>query len=740
MKLIVLKNQVPINQFDFQIDSLEEMNEIYVGRSEDCHVIIDDPLISRHHFVLKNEGSRWFFEKLSSLGVITVDGVISNRLELTNSHEIKFASYAVFIQELTPTLKQEVPQKTPLREEGFQAGVENNYTGPLDSTEVLDTAPVIEEVVSSGDENSDSLNSLDSIAEEEESNFIQEENSESDESGFQSTENNFSNPEEFPQDQSLDVVAGEEGYQEEDREEGTRVFQTFLHFQLVLFGDNIPYDRFSIEDDEVFIGRDKNKCKIFLDDPEVSSVHAVLRKRGNDFSLEDLNSSNGTILNGERINKAQVHTGDDFIIGGTTFTLEVKSDLLDSELDRLMPVESGQFIETEEIVEEEVAVSGDDGVSFDSDAPQEKSIIKRIWKNPAQRKKAIYAIAGIAMIWLILGEEDPNIEAPKTAENKEEKVTPDGQKKVDDSKKAAIKLSPDQENKMNIAYELGVSFFEQSKYFEAHKEFQTVVSFNPEHKKVQSYLEQTKEAMKRIEELEKEKREEAERIEKKKKVEGILVKAREAVKEKQVKLAESLFSQVIELDPENLEVAQLKLELDAWQKEQERIALEEAAKVAARKKMVDDLAPGKTSYLKKEWYKAILRLEEFMLIKGVDEDLVKEGSDMLSDAKNQLASEIGPVLGKARSLKEGQDLKNAYEAFQEVLLIEPTNREALNEVDDIKMQLEMKSRKIYREAIISESLSLFSDAKEKFQEVQQISPTDSEYYKKAKEKLRNYLE
>ena len=58
----------------------------------------------------------------------------------------------------------------------------------------------------------------------------------------------------------------------------------------------------------------------------------------------------------------------------------------------------------------------------------------------------------------------------------------------------------------------------------------------------------------------------------------------------------------------------------------------------------------------------------------------------------------------------------------------------------IKSTLETRSKRIYREAIIAESLSLFNDAKEKFLEVQQISPTDSEYYKKASDKLKNYLE
>jgi hypothetical protein len=212
------------------------------------------------------------------------------------------------------------------------------------------------------------------------------------------------------------------------------------------------------------------------------------------------------------------------------------------------------------------------------------------------------------------------------------------------------------------------------------------------------------------------------------------------VKDRLVPVAENYFGQITEKDPENMELSQLKLELESWQKEEERKALEKAAREMARKKMVDSLSPGKTFYLKKEWYLAILKLEEFLRIKGLDEDLVKEASEMLSDSKNQLASDLGPLLGKARSLKEGQDLKSAYEAFLEVLKVEPTNAEALNEVDDIKSSLDARSKKIYREAIIAESLSLFSDAKEKYQEVQQISPTDSEYYKKASEKLRNYLE
>ena len=74
MKLIVLKNNVPLSDVSLDTSDESEMYEIYVGRSEDCHVQIDDPLISRHHLVLKNQEGSWYCEKLSQLGIVIIQG------------------------------------------------------------------------------------------------------------------------------------------------------------------------------------------------------------------------------------------------------------------------------------------------------------------------------------------------------------------------------------------------------------------------------------------------------------------------------------------------------------------------------------------------------------------------------------------------------------------------------------------------------------------------------------------
>jgi pSer/pThr/pTyr-binding forkhead associated (FHA) protein/tetratricopeptide (TPR) repeat protein len=738
MKLIVLKNSLPINEVEVEIPDIDERYEIFVGRADDCHVLIDDPLISRHHFVIKNEGVDWFCEKLSQLGVVLLNGNIVSRTKLSNGDEIKFGVYAILAMDLpgaASTLSAPAPAEVasishePLLDDSELLSVEEVQ----EATQIMDISEdenLSEEVLLESDSESDELSSIDDNFESnEEENVFSEDQSFGDAEPPESVD--------FGGDESsaLSSFVDEDNIGEDDQDEGTRFFKTFVNYQLVLFGDHAPYDRYLIDTDEIFIGRDTKKCQIILDDPEVSSVHAVLRKNGNDISIEDFNSSNGTILHGERINKAQLNTGDDFVIGSISFTLEVRSDLLDAEADRLMPVEADQVIETEEILEEEVGLD-DEEINFDSGGSPEKSIIKRILKNPEQRKKVLIGLVVLGGLWVVLDDEKKEIPQETVKKVVETKVGED----KDKDGKMKPQLSPEQLNRINVAYELGVSFFEQNKYFEAMKEFETVMSIDREHKKVETYLEQTKIALKRLEELDTQKRTEAERIEKKKKIDELLVKAREAVKNRSVQVAENLFGQIVELDPENIDITQLKLELESWQKDEEKKALDKAVKIAARKKMVDALAPGKTFYLKKEWYRAILKLEEFMRIKGMDEDLVKEGSEMMSDAKNQLASDLGPLLGKARSLKEGQDYKNAYESYLEILLIEPTNAEALNEVDLIKAQLDFRSMRIYREAIISESLSLFTDAKEKFQEVQQISPTDSEYFRKASDKLKNYME
>jgi pSer/pThr/pTyr-binding forkhead associated (FHA) protein len=59
-------------------------------------------------------------------------------------------------------------------------------------------------------------------------------------------------------------------------------------------------------------------CDVTLDEPEVSRRHFVLRPTGADVQVEDLGSSNGTFVNGQRITETVSVRDEDVIRAGTS--------------------------------------------------------------------------------------------------------------------------------------------------------------------------------------------------------------------------------------------------------------------------------------------------------------------------------------------------------------------------------------------------------------------------------------
>lgn len=71
--------------------------------------------------------------------------------------------------------------------------------------------------------------------------------------------------------------------------------------------------------DVVTIGR-KNDNVLILNDPYASSYHAKIYLKNGECVLEDLNSTNGTMLNGERLlGKEYLTSGDEIAIGEVSF-------------------------------------------------------------------------------------------------------------------------------------------------------------------------------------------------------------------------------------------------------------------------------------------------------------------------------------------------------------------------------------------------------------------------------------
>ncbi len=78
-------------------------------------------------------------------------------------------------------------------------------------------------------------------------------------------------------------------------------------------GDSVLFQCF-VDKERLTVGRDARN-PIVIDDPAVSREHAAIVPVGNDHILEDLESANGTFVNGKRVTRRILQHGDVMAFG-----------------------------------------------------------------------------------------------------------------------------------------------------------------------------------------------------------------------------------------------------------------------------------------------------------------------------------------------------------------------------------------------------------------------------------------
>ena len=356
MKIKVVDGLGDSKEFDLN-EELEKGGHsnfsFWVGRADSCYIIIDDMSISREHARIDYADSKWIIKSEKRMlinGIVKDEGILAHGDIVT----LGYCTLSVY---------NEGHREQELVSDG------KAESGPED--------------VESNEDN------FEDIAEASEGEEEGRENEEDEQAEYQDGEQAEYDEESFDSDDSDDS-----GYKMAEAEaEGdgkTQIIKGFSKVELDIFGEYAPYDTYVVEKNEVFIGRSSEKCEIVLSDPEVSGVHAVIKKSAVEMVLEDLDSANGILLNGERINRKDLTNGDEFLIGTTTFTVRMESDFIEDERLHLMPVEENQFVEVEEEVEfdEDELDDGQDEDADKSLVGQLRSLLsKDALRDPVKEKK-----------------------------------------------------------------------------------------------------------------------------------------------------------------------------------------------------------------------------------------------------------------------------------------------------------------------------------------------------------------
>jgi tetratricopeptide (TPR) repeat protein len=675
LKIIVTRNSLPYSEIEMETLG-GESDEYFVGRSSNCHIQLNDPNIAMEAGYLKIDNNVVSYFPPSAPPVIL-------------NPSVRIGEFSLSIEPSVSTSKSL---------ENAESQEQNNFLSPKE--EVLDE-----------------FNFNDQLSNNFEEGLVKE------------TMSSFT-----------PVEMNEVVEQQELVGNKTELVSDFAKYYFDISGPKVPYDKYYFSQDKITIGRAQDN-NIVLVDPEVSSHHASLSKIGTVIKLEDLNSVNGTFYEGDRINSVEILSGDAFQLGDTIFTLRVESDFINEEIQGIMPY-AQEDDKTQDINLDDYSTKK---------SPESKSLFLKL-KNffsgkgfKLNKRVIMYGAVGLLLLIVMIpveNKEDVVLEeAPKSDTVKPQNGTASdgGVESKNDADPLAKVYTEEEKKYLNSHYRLALNNLEKGEYASAISEADLVSNIDPNYKDIVSVAAMAKEGLVKIEELERKKVEETERAVKRGKIKELTDKMDDAIKDKNLSLFESYLTQASEIDPDSSEVTNYKLQFESLKSDIEKIKEEELRKKEVREKMVEALSPGKLFFIQKEWYKAIIKLTDFLKIKPMDEDLSKEASEMLVQARAELDALTKPLLEDARQFANGDDLKNSYELYYKIIKIDPGNDEANRKYREYREKLTAKAMLIYRQGLVSESMSKFLKAKEKFQEVLLVAPSDSDYFRKADEKLKSLM-
>ncbi len=108
--------------------------------------------------------------------------------------------------------------------------------------------------------------------------------------------------------------------------------------KMIVSIDGVVIKEVQLTKDRTSLGR-RPYNDIVIDNLAVSGEHAVLQMSGTDVFVEDLNSTNGTYLNGKAVKKQQLSNGDTVEIG--KYKIKYVSEVVGAGFEKTMIIKAG---------------------------------------------------------------------------------------------------------------------------------------------------------------------------------------------------------------------------------------------------------------------------------------------------------------------------------------------------------------------------------------------------------------
>lgn len=457
-----------------------------------------------------------------------------------------------------------------------------------------------------------------------------------------------------------------------------------------------------LKKDTYVIGRSE-ECDIPIDDRSASRKHAEIGKKGSEFIIRDLGSSNGTKVNGEVIKEKTLHHGDEIVIGSIIFRF-ISAGM------PLAPAAPSFPSKGVEAVGKPVFQTG-----------EVKAPIKK-------KRKIVPILMGFIIIFLVV------ITLAYILLREPAQVVETQQKEVQ------AKTEMDEKTRFILKYLTdGKSLYSENKLNESLEMFKKITYLDPEHKEARDYIMRIEVEIKKAEE-EKQKKQ-VEIAEKEKKIQEFMSAGKKLMSEKKFIQAQAEFEKVLNINPNHSEAQELfskvKTEKSRMEVAQRR-AQEEATKTA---KAIEEHFEQGSKYMRSgQELKAITEFKEVIALDPSAKDpRTQQSKKIIDEAYGKLNQKVQRDYEEGmRFYREGQ-MSRAIARWNAVLAVHPAHQPTIDGLKQAEAKVTDTAQQLYREGLVHESLNDIDSAKDKWKKVIELVPNpNNEYNRKAQEKLKKY--
>lgn len=487
------------------------------------------------------------------------------------------------------------------------------------------------------------------------------------------------------------------------------------------------------------VGRSPSS-EIYINDSSISRKHFELSKTSQGYYVTDFDSSNGTTINGERIEANHpypVRSGDVITVRNIQIVFEVRNTQFDKMIQNLPAIAEPDYA-GEEPQDYEPQDGGDIPIRQATaliaapgfEGPMGPAVIRM---PPPAAKKSLFQDKRITIVLaaLLLGMayyfSQPTEKAPVTQ----------GQEDLGSKKE----VTPQQMSVVKEKYELAKkNYYERGNYtfcrdllYEAHQ----IVPFYEDSKNLLALCEQSIELqLIRAERDQKEKK----KLEAESKIKSTVENCRALMSPTTAEAAmQECLGPAFELDPQNADGLALLSEIktrESQAKEKAEEAKSAANRVAAGKAHYNRALQleneGKVKAALNEYHSFISRSYPGM------SNEVASARRSISSIEKSIQDKISVKLSACKSLVTEGKMREGIKACDVVLQEDSSNSSARELRAQAESTMNKEFRSIYEDSRLEESMGNVEGAKQKWLKIKQDSYPGEEYYEKAKAKIKKY--